>query len=357
MAAARRAGLSTLGGALSPTLPDQVGGTTTNVGRAVARDGSPIVAPWMRASGARWGCTNNPSYRAIVLQHARAQLDAGVDYFTIDDANFNAALVAWGGCYCSFCRDVARAGGANLERDMVAFQTRATVQFYHALRPALDQMAGRHVTLASNNHAGKQGYINYPFGQTDFGMSEYRPNKLAPEKISAINRAAELAGHPQVLTLVSADPGANRRTAAWCYATGGNMIVRWDVFQSSGSRIYGAADNYSDIFRFARRLGPLLDRAAPAPLPPSATWNHSGANMSASLRGDPGRTFAVLHLVAWEREGAGQLRLDPAKVIAGAHVAAARVWWPGGFLRMGRSDSYLVADVPTATWLAVEMRM
>src|SRR5262249_33359131 len=143
MNTARSIGLRTLGGTLSSTLSDQVGGASTDVGRAVAQTGAPIVAPWMKAWGAHWGCINNPDYRATVLAHARAQLTAGVDYFTVDGANFNAALTPWGGCYCTYCQHAAREQDVDLTRDMQTFQVRSTIQFYQWLRLNLDSLAGQ----------------------------------------------------------------------------------------------------------------------------------------------------------------------------------------------------------------------
>lgn len=95
----RAAELAPLGGALNTILPDKVGGRQWNRGRILDAKGQTVTAPWMRWPGMAWGCVNSPDWRRSWLEHARTALDAGIDWFIVDDPRMNEAAVACGSCF------------------------------------------------------------------------------------------------------------------------------------------------------------------------------------------------------------------------------------------------------------------
>jgi hypothetical protein len=364
LANCRRAGMSVLGGALSPTLADRVDAGGMPTGRILDRQGQPVTAPWMRAwNRIYWGCMNNPDFRRTVLTRVELSLKAGIDWFLFDDAQGNAAAVRWGGCWCSSCRQQAAAEGVDLERDMQAFQQRSTWRFHTEMRAAFDRLAGRHVTLGFNCAGSRTAPLSDWIAQKfDLAFCEIDGNGLDPADVAGRLLAAEIAGRPQGYTLRSRDVALNRRFAAWCYAHGGHMICPWDVFLTStpqgSDRLFGNPRDYADIFGLARALGPLLDQAAPSALPPAGSWTLDRPGLRASLRADPRGRFAVLHLVSFAEDAPMRLRLDPAAAAGPRPVAEAVAHVAGQPpVRFAREGRWLTAALPAATWTAVEMRL
>ena len=353
VAAARAAGLRTVGGTLNANMTDAPGRQSWRDGRILDRDGARVAAPWMRAWGVAWGCVNAPEHRAAWLAHAQAVLEAGVDWLLMDDPGMNAAAVAWGGCWCAHCRDRAAADGLDLARDMRSFQRASVTRFYAEMRPELDRIAGRRVVLGCNNFRGDQGW---PHDLFDLGIAEVPPASATPDHLAAVLRAAEARGLPQAVTVTSDDVALQRRVAAWCYANGGWPLAPWDVYLRStptgSDRFFGRPEDFAPIYAMARRLGPLLDEAEHGGAMPGG-WEATRPGLRAAWRVAPDRRFAVLHLVAWGEEGGGALRLDPVALGFGT----GEVLTPDAPALVLRAEpGALLAELPPAPWYAVVLR-
>jgi hypothetical protein len=358
-AQARAAGMKTIGGTLNTTLPDTLGGNTRRQGRILDINGNPVTAPWMRNwQGIFWGCVNSPAYRAIWLDSARASLAAGVDYFMVDDATMNTSAVDWGGCFCQYCQAAAAAEGMDLKRDMKALQKLSVTRFHREMRTSVDRIAGRHITFASNNYRGSAAW---PYNMFDFGMAEIDPPNCAPGAVAGMLRTAEMAGRPQVLTVVSDDVALNRRMAAWCYANGGHMLVPWDVYLGPAAaakgqeRLYAQPQDFAPIYNFARSMADLLDKAIVTTDIPASAWRMDGPGWQASLRTTANGRRAALHLVPWQAEAAARLTISPTALLPGA--TRAQMLGPGGLVRTldVRRGQPVALDVPSSPWLVVEI--
>ena len=354
VAAARGAGLRTVGGTLNANMTDAPGRHSWREGRILDRDGNRVAAPWMRGWGVAWGCVNAPEYRAAWLAHARAALEAGVDWLLVDDPAMNAAAVGWGGCWCAHCRDRAAAEGVDLARDMRAFQRASVTRFYAEIRPELDRIAARRVTVGCNNYRGDPGW---PHDLFDLGIAELPPANATPDHIAVVLRTAEARGFPQAVTLTSDDVALNRRVAAWCYALGGWMLAPWDVYLRStptgSDRFFGRAEDFAPIYAMARGLAEALDEALTAGAVPEGAVEAGAPGLHAALRAPRDRRFTVLHLVQWGEEVPVNLRLDAVRLRAGEGL----VTLPGAApVRMRRDGGALVAELPAAVWYAVVLR-
>lgn len=312
----------------------------------------------MRWRDTAWGCVNSPAYRRTWLAHARAALEAGIDWFIVDDPRINEAAVAWGGCFCPDCRDAAAREGTDLARDIAAFQRRSVTRFHQEMRAAIDVAAGRHVTFASNNVRGSTGW---PYDLFDFGIAEIDPRDALPDALAAILRNAEMAGRPQVLALRSDDVELNQRLIAWCYAHGGHLLAPWDVYLRStvqgSERFYGRAEDFAPLYAFARAMAPLLDRAIVPAEAPAGAWQMDRPGWKGSLRTASDGGLAALHLVPWQAGVPARLMLDAAALLPG--VSRVRLLGPDGLMRQlaqqkGRS-TMTWEGIPPTPWLVVEM--
>ncbi|CAN5347797.1 hypothetical protein BH10PSE7_BH10PSE7_17620 [soil metagenome] len=362
--AMRAVGIRTIGGALNAELPDAGSDNQYTLGRVLDRQGKRVTAPFMKSWGVFNGCVNSPEYRATYLGRAKQALVAGADWFVTDDPGMNYTAIAWGGCYCRYCRKQAAAEGLDLDTQMRPFQLRSVKRFYADMRVAINRAAGREITLAGTSVVDtKYRWMAWP--QTDFPFSccELGEKGLNSQDLAAKLTGSELAGRPTVITLRSQSIALNRRVLAWCYAHGGNMIAPWDVFLgeplSSTERFFGNPADYAPLYQFARSLGSLLDEAVPGNELPSGSWSASRPGLGTSLRVNPGGRFAVLHLVSWENDGPFSLTFDAARLVAGHRVNAARLLGPGGIaVALDHSvDGNFTCNVPGLTWAAVEMRL
>lgn len=355
---ARAAGMKTLGGTLNTILPDTVGGKTRTQGRILDIKGQPVTAPWMRGwQGIFWGCVNSPAYRAIWLDNARASLDAGDDYFMVDDPMMNSIAVSWGGCFCQYCRAAAAGEGMDLTRDMPRFQQLSVTRFHREMRASIDRIVGRHVTFAMNNFRGR---TIWPYDLFDFGISEIDPADCTPGAVARMLRTAELAGKPQVLTLRSDDVPFSRRLLAWCYANGGHLLAPWDVYlgpkPAGTDRFYGKPQDFGPLYKFAQNMAELLDKTVVTAEPPVGAWRMDSPGWQASLRSSADGRSGALHLVPWQMDAAATLTLSPTALLPGARRA--RLFGPGDFVRpidfrIGQSTTL---DVPSSPWLIVELQ-
>ncbi len=244
IATAKRRGY-TFGGTLNAMLPDEIDGHVRHRGRILDSIGRLVEAPWMRGWGTYWGCVNSPEYKAIFLKHAKALVDAGVDFIQVDDAKINSAARRWGGCHCRHCKDKA----AKDHKTIHEIQDESVVEFFVAMRKEIDKYAGRHVAISSNN---PNGDWSAPYNLFDFGVAELSDESALPGMLYAKFKAAEVLGKAQTFTYVSANVQKTRKVIALSYASGGHVIVPWDVYLKStptgAIRYYAKPEDFSDIF-------------------------------------------------------------------------------------------------------------
>ena len=306
----------TYGGWLSSILTDSPDVKTRRAGRIKNEKGEMLYAPWMKFFEGYWGCVNSPEYRNTFVEHAKRLIDAKADTMQVDDPDMNVASIKWGGCFCEYCKDKAKAEGINLgdEKEMKAFQERSVRAFYKDTRAEIDKYAGRHVPMSSNNYAGKW---TFPYDLFEFGMAELPPAESTAAGIYAKQQDAAARGKSQIFTFVNEDAAAMRRLIATTYATGGNPIVPYDVYIRStatgADRYFGRPAQYSDLFGFVRAMDEALsgheDAAVAGPRfvdarwgkEPAMVWREPLRPMWAFARTMPGKVDApvMIHLVDW----------------------------------------------------------
>lgn len=360
--------------ALNSMVADHPGGGRQQ-GRLMDLDGNLVSAPWMRAwKDPAWGCCNSTEWRASYLAAAKAALEAGADLFQMDDPVLNLGAMQWGACFCPYCmagfRDYladhstpeqraswgivdladfdyatdlraqgAPAGdafgkwdGGPLKAQFRDFLQASVARFYQDIRGQIDAYAGRHVPFSSNNYAGRW---TFPYDHFDFGVAEIPHRDLGPALMYERFKEARDRGKAQVFTLVSEDVALTRRVIATAYATGGHLLVPWDVYLGStpeGSRrYYGKPEDYADLYRFVRGHADLFDGYEDAAfvLPGRADTRYperppvqlDGAGTAcAFVRAIPGQPDApvALHLVDWSDTPEDRtVRIDPTQFGSG----------------------------------------
>lgn len=307
LAAFRNVGVGAIGGTINACMPDKVGGNTYQVGRQQDRNGQLIYAPWMAGEPVKraWGCPNNPAYEQILAARALAALSAGADHLQFDDAAMSIPAVAWGGCWCSYCKKRAAGLGYSLDNQMLAFQTRSTVDFIGRLRTRINSQAGRTVPMSANNFNGSR---SQPYTLFDFGMCELEAERLRPDQLISMYRSFEADGWFQAVTLKSTDPRLSQSVIATIHACGGSCIVPWDVFLATGRRYFGTVSDYAGVYRTIRHLGALLDgKRFSARSPNDLLSTNTIAQLAAQKVQVIAREDAsslVLHFVPWGPAGA-----------------------------------------------------
>ena len=240
-------------GWLSTILPDTLFGSTRQQGRILNEQGELVTGPWMRAFQGWWGCMNSPEYRAVYLEYVKMYLDAGAESLQMDDPGENYTAIQWGGCYCPHCKEKA----ARLGKSPPEIQKESTEEFYRWIRAEMDKHAGRHVPFSCNSHPGDRYFFDEVF---DFGVAELAEGRARPEAMYQIVRNAERQGKAQMFTFVSKQTPLTRAAIALAYACGSQIIVPWDVYMGTGlPRYFGRAEDYADLYGFARANAVYLD--------------------------------------------------------------------------------------------------
>ena len=264
------------------------------------RDIKGDLIPW------RWNtvhlCPNAPGTVEYMLPRAIHLLSLGARSIQVDDWDFwsfaqiqlpHEANPRLENCYCDYCMEGFRRflqgrdstylktlGVSELEtfdyRQYVLdnklpvngieselqklfdeFGAESVDAFWHDFQKALNEAAGRTVPLSANNFAGIWQPISGPFA---FGMSEIPHTIITPEFIYTRLRENAALGKGQVFTTLSRNAEQTRRFIATTTASGGNMIVPWDLFMGPDRpRYFGRPDNYSDLFAFIRAIPEYLD--------------------------------------------------------------------------------------------------
>jgi hypothetical protein len=215
---------------------------------------------------------------------------------------------------------------------MQAFQTISVARFFVEMRREIDAYAGRRVPWSSNNYNGR---VRFPYDQFDYGIAELPHHNAAPPNIFKEINDKHALGRQQVFTFVSKNVAETRRVIATAYASGGHIIVPYDVYYYNGPRIFGTPEEYADLYGFVRASAALLDgyedAAAIGLGIPEKRYGDTlpvqveADNVYAFVRAQPDQPEApvVIHLVDWREDPQSfALRLDPARFFPGRTVSA-----------------------------------
>lgn len=246
--------------ALNPQVPDSAGYTVK--GRIQGLSGERVVAPWMRnwnRNDLYWGCVNAPEFKEVFYAQSRRLIDLQAYGLFVDDAGFNAAALAWGGCFCRHCmkgfaaflrasggdsirtdfdyRNFLRSKGINsiaaaapappLWEAFFQFQTQSVVHFLTAWRRDIIRYAKRPVTFLTNNFGGVWNSIFQVF---DVGIAELPLHQLNRQYLLDCTATARRYGKKQYFTLPSNDESNQLRALYLAYSVGSALVIPWDVF-------------------------------------------------------------------------------------------------------------------------------
>lgn len=208
----------------------------------------------------------------------------------------------------------------------VRFQRNASIDFHRKARREINKAAKRYVPMSLNNGSGSWGELSEVF---DYGIGELRRNEAnAPHIYHASKKASDLGKH-QIFTMPKPNGGlvVNRMTIATAYASGGHMLVPWDIFLGPKNRFYGSPNQYAHYFHFVRENAKFFDgyedaaatgkdindaRYPKGEEPVSIISSSKG--VYAFTRARPGEKNApvVIHLVDWSKKPqASKLILRP----------------------------------------------
>lgn len=300
--------------ALTPTLPDLPFGTTTReLGRIRDSLGNFATAPWMKNWNTWWGCVNNPDFQHIYWENIRTALDAGAHDFQVDDPGFAEVLNRneWERvCFCEFCKEKAKKAGVSA----MEIQKESVLEFHQNVKAKASEYAGREVAFSCNNFRGD--WELFPHDFFDYGIAEAPIRRGNPEYIYAAVRETRRRGKAQILSFVSDKTWLVQKVIASTYASGGNLLVPWDVWQGGGKpRYFGKAEDYANYYGFVRAISGFLEGYEDAFYHNSQTdpryldfekmplyFSEYRRNFHAYVRAKPNEkdTPVVIHLVDWE---------------------------------------------------------
>ncbi len=243
--------------ALGPTLQDlPFGSNEFKIGRITDKNGNPATAPWMKTWKHWWGCVNHPDFQETYLAYIRRALEAGADAFQVDGPAMGFLLTRnrfEDICYCPFCLEKAK----RLHTTSNDIQENSVREFHARMFAAADSIAGRHIPFSSNNFDGD--WDLFPSDQFDFGLAELPERRFNPEYIHAALRDARHLGKTQVFSFSSEREWIIQKMIAATYASGGNPLVPWDVWQEGKERYFGKTASFAPLFGFACANAQWLD--------------------------------------------------------------------------------------------------
>lgn len=285
--------------ALNPQVPDSVGYTVK--GRIQNLSGERLVAPWMRnwtQKNPNWGCVNAPEFKEVFYAQSQRLIDLQAYGLFVDDAGFNAAATAWGGCFCEYCVKgftayLRVAGDDSIQADFNyrnflrgkhidpatattspppfweafrQFQTQSVVKFLTAWRQEMIQYAGRPVMFLTNNFGGIWNPI---FRVFDVGIAELPLKQLNRQHILGCTAMARRYGKKQYFTLPSSDESNQLRALYLTYSAGSALVIPWDVFaprsatERNPTRFFGRSHTFVPAYeRFRPKTAALPSRRA-----------------------------------------------------------------------------------------------
>lgn len=299
--------------AVAPWLGATINSTwrlSSDSGYAKNFDGATIVHPRMKAWGGEWVTTTHPQTSQALQRAARAAVAAGADSIQVDDPLMQVyAAQMWGGDFNERTldgfkafldkypnKDLLRRIGldpspadyrqwlktthniqtaAEYERKFkelpstpiwIEYLEQTVLDFYGDLRRHLDAQAGKRVPLSMNlnflnePHARNRNFFlakaaDYAIAETDIR------SLLELQKRAATLRALGLGWVPSILPR---ELPQTRVAVALLYGLGGVPLVPWDVYVGNDERghpkrYFGTADEYADLFRFARAQAEWMD--------------------------------------------------------------------------------------------------
>jgi hypothetical protein len=293
-------------GTINSMLPDEIGGFVRSRGRDRSLNGEFSVIrhlPTKPAIGDVW----SDDFITIASEHVREMVRRGAEGIQVDDPGVNyaeaiyyeggygdasnAKFAAWVKAHStpgdrsdwgldleqpnfSYREWVLAKGGEKsippaLKELHEEFLLEGLLRFYERLRDvAAKANEGNPIPFSCNTSSNVvwRGYSKW----ADYGMAETRMENISAIKIwrwlCAPNQEqdkGQLLSPPRYDTLT---PPENivpftRSCIATTYAMGGLMIVPWDVWQKNdgGSRYFGKAAEYADIYGFVRAIPELFD--------------------------------------------------------------------------------------------------
>lgn len=298
---------------ITPTIQDlPIGSGIRAKGRVTRKDGSLATAPWMNPVNSWWGCVNHPDFQASYWEHLRIVLEAGANDIQVDDPGFAAVMIRneWEDlCYCKYCIEAK-----DEEMSPLAFQEKSVLAFHKKMKQKAEAFTGRHVPFSCNNFRGD--WELFPHGFFDYGIAEAPVRRGNPEYIYASLRETRKRGKAQVYSFVSDKSWLVHKVLASTYASGGNLLVPWDVWQGGGKpRFFAKKEEFSNYYGFIHSISDWLEGYEDAfyhntqmesrfldfekiPL----HFEEYRRNTHAYIRAKPNKTTApvVVHLVDWE---------------------------------------------------------
>lgn len=306
------------GAALNWNLPDEPGGSTSELGRAEDMDGNPLI----RFDAL--GCHNSPQYQKIYLEHALVQVERGASHIQMDDPDHSYMLVM-GGCYCDYCKAKAAAMGVVLSSSTQNyFQRQTYLEFHKRMHFLIDAYAGRDIKFSCNNSSWHvwdeiMNHFDYAVGECDprwgYGFLKYFNDE---------RNIAEKKGKMQVynLSVKGLNPDdvtlkwRNRSMMGFSFGVGSNCVFPWDTYMDTDlDRYFGTPDDYSDITGFIRANSRYLEgfETAYDHVPGYSDERYEGSKpldiqdnsrAIAFLRVIPGDPLspAVIHLIDWKED-------------------------------------------------------
>ena len=215
----------------------------------------------------------------------------------------------------------------DLKRLFVAFQQQSTIEFNRWWRQKLNDHAGRHVPVSSNNGVADFGPIH---GVFDCYIGELSYSRAQPETLHDVARQVEQLGKGQTVTMPLRHDSeetrewidTTRRVIATVYSLGMHIEAPWDTYlpvrdAAHPPRYFGKPEDCADLFAMVRAEASLLDGYEPAAAyggmieedrwtaetAPVTVWSAS-PRVFAFTRALPGRADApvVVHLVDWSTD-------------------------------------------------------
>jgi len=275
--------------------------------------GNRVVPPWMEGWDTWWGCANHPDFQRTYRHYLSLALDAGADAFQVDDPAMSVVLLRNGWarvCFCPHCQATAD----SLGRSPTDIQETVVRRFHRSMKAHAEKRRGGPVPFSCNNFRGD--WELFPHDLFDFGVAEAPVRRGNPEYLYAALRETRRRGKAQVFSFVSDKTWLVQKVIASVYASGGNALVPWDVWQGGGQpRYFGRPEDYAPLFAFVKAMAPYLDgyedafyhntqddpRYQNLPALP-LSFPEYRRNTHAFLRARPQDPNApvVLHLVDWE---------------------------------------------------------
>ena len=270
------------------------------------------------------GCMNNPDFFTLQTNEFVRNVNVGALSNQRDDPSTTANVWQSGGCFCNYCMekftrwlrqkysvhelnqmgitnpetfnyktylkslspavpvgvDFGSWNGGVLKENFITFLDESSHDFFIRMKGEVALQTGKDAPLSGNN-SSYQVWNNSTMKAFDWGLSEMMFSTGTPQQIYSKSNEARKLNKFQVFstpklryptdfnaddTPIISDADRlflNRYLIAMSYASGGIMVVPWDVFEQSlghgPDRFFGKKEDYADIYGFVRAMAPYLD--------------------------------------------------------------------------------------------------